>query len=61
MDNSFVMGNDVFGVLPTGYGKSLRYALLPSVFDRLLDKGDSVVVVITPLTAIINEQVKFFS
>ena len=55
--SNFVRGSDVFAVLPTGYGKSLCYALLPSVFDRLLGKDDSIVVVITPLTAIINDQV----
>jgi ATP-dependent DNA helicase RecQ len=27
---SFVEGHDVFGVLPTGYGKSLCYACLPT-------------------------------
>ena len=54
---NFVRGSDVFAVLPTGYGKGLCYALLPSVFDRLLGKDDSIVVVITPLTAIINDQV----
>ena len=55
--SNFVRGSDVFAVLPTGYGKSLCYALLPSMFDRLLGKDDSIVVVITPLTAIINDQV----
>ena len=29
---SFVNGNDVFAVLPTGYGKSLYFSCLPLVF-----------------------------
>ena len=36
---AFVEGYDVFAVLPTGYGKSLCYACLPIVFDKLLAKG----------------------
>ena len=47
----------MFGVLPTGYGKTLCYAILPTLFDRLLGRQDSIVVVITPLTAIIKDQV----
>ena len=35
---AFVSGNDVFVSLPTGYGKSLIYVLLPMVFD--LYKGN---------------------
>ena len=32
---AFIEGNDVFVCLSTGYGKSVIYALLPSVFDTL--------------------------
>ena len=32
---AFVNGKDTFIVLPTGYGKSLVYAVLPLVFDSL--------------------------
>ena len=31
----FVEGHDVFASLPTGYGKSLIYALLPDVFNTI--------------------------
>ena len=33
--SSFVQGYDTFVSLPTGYGKSMIYALLPSVFDKI--------------------------
>ena len=32
----FLEGHDVFGSLPTGYGKSLIYGLLPDIFNQLL-------------------------
>ena len=53
-------GRDVFAVLPTGYGKSLCYACLPMLFDNMLGlhvDDRSIVVVLTPLTAIIQDQV----
>ena len=33
---SFVNGNDIFGVLPTGFGKRLCYAILHELFVSLL-------------------------
>ena len=36
--SSFVNGNDVFVSLPTGYGKSAVYAMLPFVFDEISGK-----------------------
>ena len=32
--SAFVSGNDTFVSLPTGYGKSIIYAILPLVFDK---------------------------
>ena len=32
---AFLASSDVFVALPTGYGKSIIYAVLPGVFDRL--------------------------
>ena len=48
----FISGRDVFGILPTGFGKSLRYGCLPLVFDELLGtENKSVVVAVTKLHA----------
>ena len=57
----FLEGRDVFAVLPTGYGKSLCYALLPLVFDSLsgsdCQSTRAIVMVLTPLLAIMKDQV----
>lgn len=55
--SEFVSGKDVFVSLPTGYGKSLCYALLPLVFDFLRAPcNKSIVVCISPLTALMIDQ-----
>jgi len=36
---AFIEGCDIFVSLPTGYGKSLIYAILPLVFDKIRGKG----------------------
>ena len=58
----FVAGNDVFVSLPTDYGKSVCFAILPWTFDLLLERKDtSIVLVISPLTALMQGQVETFS
>ena len=52
---NFLEGNDVFVVLPTGYGKSLCYMCLPVAFDLMNQTEGSIVVVIIPLTAIMKD------
>ena len=50
---------DVFAILPTGYGKSLCYACLPLMYDELfmITEELSIVIVLTPLIAIMKDQV----
>ena len=52
----FASGSDVFVSLPTGYGKSLCYTLLSSVFDLLRGvKEKSIVLVVSPLLALMKD------
>ncbi len=59
---NFLKGRDVFVCLPTGSGKSLCYCLLPAAFDQLRHAKDtrsqSVVVVVSPLIALMKDQVR---
>ena len=53
-------GQDCLIVLPTGYSKSLIYQLLPSLLDRVSkdsSKDKSVVIVVSPLNALIDDQI----
>ena len=36
---AFLNGNDIFVSLPTGFGKSVIYSVLPFVFDRIKGKA----------------------
>ena len=55
----FVRGQDVFVSLPTGSGKSLCYSVLLWTFDRLRKrrKPNSLVIVVSPLVALMKDQV----
>ena len=55
----FVRGQDVFVSLPTGSGKSLCYSVLPRTFNRLRKrwKPSSLVIVVSPLVALMKNQV----
>ena len=48
---------DVLAVLPTGYGKSLIFQLLPDIYDIFLGVKNSIVLVISPLNALMQDQV----
>ena len=56
----FIRGHDVFVCLPTGYGKSLCFALLPLVYDVLYRRKGSIVVCVSPLTSLMMEQAAKF-
>ena len=51
---------DVFAILPTGFGKSLCYACLPAAFDAInkKERGHSIAMIVTPLLAIMKDQVR---
>jgi len=51
---------DVLGVLPTGFGKSLIYQVLPGVFDFMSvssSKDRAIVLVVSPLNALMRDQI----
>ena len=59
----FLEGRNVFVNLPTGYGKSLIFQCLTIAADALLDKprGSSLVIVISPLRSLMEDQVLFLN
>ena len=60
--SKFLEGYDVFVSLPTGGGKSLCFASLPLVFDLLRGSvRTSIAVIISPLNALMQDQVSKFT
>ena len=57
---AFCQGKDVFVSLPTGFGKTLIFAVLPSLFNTIRRSTTSIVVVVSPLAALMAEQRKKF-
>ena len=61
---SFVEENDVFICLPTGYGKSLCFAVLPHLFDYLRSHGSSngtsILICVVPLQSLMSDQYQRF-
>ena len=59
--DSVLQGCDTIAVLPTGYGKSIIFHLLPFICDHLNNSNHSgssnAVLVISPLNALINDQI----
>ena len=43
----YIEGNDVIGLLPTGYGKSLCYILPPLISDKVM-------IIISPLISLME-------
>jgi ATP-dependent DNA helicase RecQ len=57
---SFLEGKDVFIILPTGFGKTACFTCLPHAFDLVQNRSDdkkAIIIVISPLTALIYDQV----
>ena len=53
---AFVGGSDVFVSLPTGYGKSVIYAVLPTVFDTLRGESEYFYMMIYNYTGCRNQE-----
>ena len=50
-------GRDAFALLPTRYGKSVIYQLLPDMFDD----SNKIIIVVSPLNSIIKDQMDSLS
>ena len=51
-------GRDVLAVLPTGFGKSLIYQVLPGTLDFMAGNVDrAIILVVSPLNALMRDQI----
>ncbi|XP_022791375.1 mediator of RNA polymerase II transcription subunit 34-like isoform X1 [Stylophora pistillata] len=57
----FMQGRDIFVNLPTGYGKSLIFQALPTMFDMVMAGQGSIVVVVCPLLNLSKDQVAYLN
>ena len=57
---SVLGGKEVFMWLPTGFGKTICYEILPFAFDKHRPRGKepSLIIVVSPLVSLIVDQVR---
>ena len=53
----FLNGRDVFVTLPTDSGKSVCYVALPLLFESLWHQEGHIILVVSPLIALMQDQV----
>ena len=56
--DTVLSGSDVIGVLPTGYGKSIVFQLLPYIYEYHSGR-ELMVLVVAPLNALIEDQKRY--
>ena len=49
---------DVFGIMPTGFGKSLIFQLFPRLAKAALILENSTIIVVSPLMSIMRDQME---
>ena len=49
---------DVFGIMPTGFGKTLIFQLFPRLAKAALTLENSTIIVVSPLISIMRDQVE---
>lgn len=59
--HSFICKKDVFVNLPTGFGKSLIFQMVPLVVKEMGICTNPIVIVVSPLVTLMREQVKYLN